>query len=88
MAFWDKWFTSPVAAATPVKTLEYKGFVIEATPYKAGDGWQLSGTILKDGKSHAFVRADRFADKNEAAEFAISKGQLIIDQMGEAIFKS
>ncbi len=87
MAFWDKWFSSPVAEATPAQTLEYKGYLIEAMPYRNGGQWQLSGMISKDGKSHKFVRADQFSDKNEAADIALSKGQLIIDQLGESIFK-
>jgi hypothetical protein len=86
MAFWDKWFTSPVAAATPVKTLEYKGYLIEATPYRNGSQWQLSGVISKGGKMHQFVRADQFGDKDEAADIALSKGQLIVDQSGDAMF--
>lgn len=86
MAFWDKWFSSPVAEAAPVKTLEYKGYLIEATPYRNGGQWQLSGIISKDGKHHQFVRADQFSDKNEAADIALGKGQLIIDQVGEGMF--
>ena len=87
MAFWSKWFSSPVAEATTVQSLEYKGYLIEAMPYRNGGQWQLSGMISKDGKSHKFVRADQFSDKNEAADIALSKGQLIIDQLGDAIFK-
>ncbi len=87
MAFWDKWFSSPSADTTPVKTLEYKGYLIEATPYRNGGQWQLSGVISKDGKHHQFVRADQFADKNEAADIALSKGQLIVDQSGDGMFQ-
>ena len=77
-------------AGAPViaKSVEYKGFTIEAQPYKDGGQFQLAGEIKKDGKSYRFIRADKFTDKDEAAEFAIAKGQLIIDQMGESIFKS
>ena len=88
MAFWDKWFSSPVADTTPVKTLEYKGYLIEATPYKSGGEYQLSGVISKDGKHHQFIRADKFGDKETAADIALSKGQLIVDQLGEGMFKS
>jgi hypothetical protein len=86
MAFWDKWFSSPVADNKPVKTLEYKGYLIEATPYRNGGQWQLSGGISKDGKLHQFVRADQFGDKAEAADIALAKGQLIVDQLGDAMF--
>ena len=68
------------------KTLDYKGFLISAEPYKDGGQYQLAGVISKDGKSHRFVRADKFTDAGEAAEFALAKGQLIVDQQGERMF--
>lgn len=88
MAFWSKWFSSSESTtpAGPAKSLEYKGYVIEAVPYKDGGQWQLAGRISKDGKEHKFVRADKFTSKEEAADIAISKGQLIIDQSGDRIF--
>lgn len=89
MAFWSKWFggteTSP---AKPARSMEYKGYVIEAVPYKDGGQWQLAGRISKDGKEHRFVRADKFASQDEAAEIAVAKGQLIIDQSGDKIFSA
>jgi hypothetical protein len=88
MAFWDKWFSAPAENKATAKSLEYKGFIIEATPYKDGREYQLSGVISKDGKSHKFIRADKFSDKETAADIALSKGQLIVDQLGEGMFKS
>ena len=88
MAFWSKWFSSePKSDGKPVKSLDYKGFVIEARPYRDGGQWQLAGRVSKDGKVYNFVRADRFTDQEEAADIALSKGQLIVDQSGERIFK-
>ncbi len=89
MAFWNKLFSSssPKAAEDPAKTLEHKGYLITAAPYKSGGQWQLAGTVSKDGKTHKFVRADIFADRNEAASFALVKGQLIVDQLGEDMFR-
>jgi hypothetical protein len=91
MAFWDKWFSSkPKAAETPVRTLEYKGCVIEARPFREGGGWQLAGLIVKEiageRREHHFIRADSFESREQAAETAISKGQLIIDQLGDRAF--
>jgi hypothetical protein len=87
MAFWSKWFSaSSTAESKPSKTMEYKGFVIEAAPFKDAGQWQLAGRISKDGKEHKFIRADKFTDKNECAEIAMSKGQLIVDQMGDRMF--
>jgi hypothetical protein len=87
MAFWSKWFASaPAEQAGAVKTLEYKGYVIDAMPYKDGGQWQLAGRISKDGKEHRFVRADKFTNKDEAADIAVAKGQLIVDQTGDKMF--
>ena len=75
----------------PVRTLEYKGFAIAATPYKEGGQWQTCGTVTKtiggEVKEHRFVRADRFSDEDAAAEHAILKGQQIVDQLGAYLFK-
>jgi hypothetical protein len=88
MAFWSKWFSSSPESKNSAKSMEYKGFMIEAAPYKDGGQWQLAGVITKDGKSHRFVRADKFSAQDEAADIAISKGQLIVDQLGDSMFKS
>ena len=88
MAFWNKWFGSSGESASPGKTLEYNGYSIMATPYKAGAGWQLAGEISKDGKSHRFVRADNFSSREEAEDYALQKGKLIVDQLGMAMFKA
>ena len=89
MSWLKKLFGGSGAGAPAIaKSVEYKGFTIEARPYKDGGQFQLAGEIKKDGKSHHFIRADKFTDRDEAADIAISKGQLIIDQQGESIFKS
>ena len=94
MSFFKKLFggsKEPVAPAGPVKTLEHAGFTIHATPYAEGGQFQLCGVVEKeiDGvlRSHRFVRADRFPSAGEAADFALVKGQQLIDQQGETIFK-
>jgi hypothetical protein len=77
--------------AAAVKTLDYKGFIIEARPYKEGGQYQTAGLVWKDvdgaRKEHSFIRADRFAAEEDAADHAIFKGQQMIDQMGESIFR-
>lgn len=85
MSFWKKLFGGSSAPA-PGKTAEFKGFIIEAQPYKDGSQYQLAGMISKNGKSHRFVRADKFSSMEEAADFALVKGRLIIDEQGEKIF--
>ena len=76
MAFWSKWFGSSGESASPGKTLEYNGYSIAATPYKAGGGWQLAGEISKDGKSHRFVRADNFSSREEAEDYRLAKRKI------------
>ncbi len=72
------------------KSLEHKGFMIVAAPYKEGGQFQLAGIISKDvggvRKEYRFVRADRFTSSDEAAEIALTKGRQIIDEQGEKIF--
>ncbi len=89
MAFWSKWFGGGGVSdgGKPAKSIEYKGYLIEAVPYKEGGQYQLAGKISRDGRVHNFVRADRFSDRDEAADIAITKGQLIVDQQGDHIFK-
>lgn len=94
MSFLKKLFgggsTSEAKSAGPKRTLEYNGFVIAATPYKEGGQWQTCGTVTKtiagEVKEHRFIRADRFADEEAAADHAILKGQQIVDQLGERVF--
>ena len=79
-------FGGAKAVEPAAKQVEHKGFVIVAKPYKASGGWQLAGEISKDGRVHKFVRADQFTSADEAAEFCLKKGQLIVDQMGDGMF--
>ena len=94
MSFFKKLFgggSSSPESAKPGKTLEYKGFMIEAKPYKEGAQFQLAGVVSKkiDGvrKEHKFIRADRFTSIDEAAEIALVKGKQIVDEQGERIFR-
>jgi hypothetical protein len=77
--------------AAAVKEAEHKGFIIRATPYKDGGQYQTAGTISKEiegeMKEYKFVRADRFATLEEAADLSLSKGRQIIDEQGERMFK-
>jgi len=94
MSFLKKLFgggaSSQAAPTVPKRQIEYNGFVIAATPYKEGGQWQTCGMVTKtvngEAKQHRFVRADRFADEEAAADHAILKGQQIIDQLGERVF--
>ena len=69
---------------------EHNGYVIAAAPYREQGQFQVAGVISKDidgsRREHKFVRADRFATLEEAADFTILKGRQIIDQQGDRIF--
>jgi hypothetical protein len=87
MSFLKKLFGGSATDDTSaVRRLEYKGFQIEARPFKEGGQYQLAGRISKDGREHNFIRADKFSDAESAADIALAKGQLIVDQMGERMF--
>ena len=95
MSFLKKLFgggpAKPEGPAPAAQTLEYEGYVIEARPFKEGGQYQTAGVVWKmaDGvkKEHSFIRADRFASAEDAANHAIFKGKQIVDQMGEAMFR-
>ena len=75
----------PVAEA-----VEYKGYRIQATPYKSNGLYQTAGVIEKDApegkKTHRFVRADTHHSMDDAVAFAIAKAKQIIDLQGDRIF--
>jgi hypothetical protein len=79
------------SAPAATKELEHKGFLIRAEPYLADGQYQVAGTVEKriadETKQHRFVRADRFASADEAADFALRKGCQIIDEQGDGIFR-
>ncbi|MEO4000404.1 HlyU family transcriptional regulator [Mesorhizobium sp. CAU 1732] len=94
MSFWKKLFGGAGAesgtqepAGEPV---EHKGFSIRATPFTEGGQYQTCGVISKeiggDVKEHTFIRADRFASKDDAVDVTLRKARQIIDEQGERIF--
>ena len=84
---WGKGGEGPSA---PVKTAEHKGFMIAAAPYKEAGQYQTAGVISKEvggvRKEHRFIRADRFAALEDAANHALVKGRQIVDEQGERMF--
>ena len=82
--------SSGIGDAAVTREAEHSGFHIAAMPYKEQGQFQVAGVISKeiDGarREHKFVRADRFASLEEAADFAILKGRQIIDQQGDRMF--
>jgi hypothetical protein len=94
MSFFRKLFGLGAGAgapsAGPAKEVEHGGFVIRATPYAEGGQWQTAGVVAKDFggelREHRFVRADRFATREDAEEFALRKGKQLVDEQGDRLF--
>ena len=70
--------------------IEYKGYRIRPAPYRSGSAYQTAGTIEKDApdgvKTHAFVRADTHASRDDAVAFTIGKAKQLIDMQGDQLF--
>lgn len=70
--------------------VDYNGYRIRPAPYAADGQYQTAGYIEKDfpdgPKEYHFIRAERHSSADDAASFAISKGQQIVDEQGDRIF--
>jgi hypothetical protein len=96
MSFLKKLFGGGKAAESTGETgqqanaVDYKGCTITPTPKAEGGQFRVAGVIAKEIggtlKTHAFIRADVFSDRDEAIAAIVRKAQLIIDQSGDAIF--
>lgn len=71
---------------------EYKGYTILATPFADKGQFQVCGvircTIDSIEQRHEFIRVDKLSTHDEAVEFTFWKGQQMIDQMGDRLFKA
>jgi hypothetical protein len=80
------------SAEPEVPPVDYNGFRIRPTPYRAGGQYQTAGTIEKDGpdgvRQHRFIRADTHPSREVAIEFTVMKAKQIIDLQGERMFGS
>ena len=73
----------------PSDPVEYKGFKLEAAPINEDGKFRtagyISGELDGEPKRIRFIRADQNADLGTAVNHAISKGQQIIDEQGNAL---
>ncbi len=79
------------ATSAPKHTPEtYKDFTITPDPIPADGQHRIAAHITKeiDGemKSHHLIRADTLMSANAAAEAAIDKAKIVIDQQGDRLF--
>jgi hypothetical protein len=94
MSFLKKLFGGGAAKSEPegpAASIEHEGYTLHATPYQQDGQWQLCGVIEKklgdEVKSHRFIRADRFPDRQTAIDMTFAKGRLIIEQNGDRVFQ-
>lgn len=92
MSFWKRLFGGGGAAeeGPAGEPVEHNGFTIRATPFSEGGQYQTCGVISKEiageMKEHRFIRADRFASKDDAVEVTLRKARQIIDEQGDRLF--
>ena len=91
MSFWSALFGGGAkAAAKAAEPVEYKGYVIVAAPYKNNGQYQTAGTIAREmggvKKEHRFIRADAYANYDDAVNFTLNKARQIVDLQGERMF--
>ena len=92
--FLGKLFGSGAASSATVSgdPVEYKGYIILPTPTRQGSQWLTCGMISKtfpEGKKeHRFIRAETHDSPDSASAFAVAKGQRIIDELGDTVFKN
>ena len=59
--------------------VEYKGFVIRAAPFKSEGHYQTAGVIEREiggvRKEHRFIRADAYANYDDAVRFTLAKAR-------------
>ncbi|NRA87023.1 MAG: hypothetical protein HRU28_06430 [Rhizobiales bacterium] len=71
---------------------DYKGYKIQALDLKQENEALLAGKIIKiingETREQDFIRADRMNNKEQALDAALKKGRQIIDQQGDALFRT
>lgn len=70
--------------------VDYKGCSIQPDPIREGDLWRVAAEIRREHAGeiqvHRLIRADTMPDPAAAAEMALAKARLVIDQQGERLF--
>ena len=91
-AIWTRLASGASGGGAPatVEPVDYKGFRIRPAPYLSGSQYQTAGSIEKDTpdglKEHRFIRADTYANREDAIAFTVVKAKQMIDLQGERLF--
>jgi len=87
---WSR-LVAPPGDAPSAPAVEYKGYRIQPGPYLSNNVYQTAGAIEKDGpdgvKRHEFIRADTYANRDDAVAFTVLKAKQIIDTQGDRMFR-
>lgn len=82
---------APASQADTEARETYKGYELQAIPVQDAGRWRVAGAVVKtvDGveKRHDFVRADTFPDRKDAVAVSLTKGRLLVDQVGDKLFE-
>ena len=89
-------FFEKLFAGTPktveCESFEYKGYTVTPTPEPGQGDFYTAGTISKvvddEERTVKFIRADRHASAEQAEQHIQVKAKQIIDEQGDAIFRS
>jgi hypothetical protein len=73
-----------------VEPVEHEGFTVRPTPMRDGSSWRVCGEISMevDGalRTHRFLRADTFPERQAAIDTTILKARRIIEERGAKLF--
>ena len=92
MSLWNKLFGgSDTAEPKGPEPEMYKDFAIFPEPIAEGNQYRLGARVEKEVagelKIHQLIRADTFNSKDAAADAALHKAKVAIDQMGDQLFR-
>lgn len=86
-------FSRLFGSKTPpsIEPIEYKSFLIYPNSEPDGSQFRIAGKLTKEIngelKEHRFIRSDVISTKSNADELMLSKAKVLIDQLGDELFK-
>lgn len=91
MGLFSRLFGSSTATEPTVEPVEYKSFLIYPNSETDGSQFRIAGKLTKEIngelKEHRFIRSDVISSKANADELMVSKAKVLIDQLGDSLFK-
>ena len=91
MGLFSRLFGSSPKQELVIESIEYNSFLIYPNSEADGSQFRIAGKVTKEIngelRDHRFIRSDVISSKNDADELMVRKAKMLIDQMGESIFK-